>query len=154
MAEDKETQPQNAGMIQINAQYVRDLSFEAPGLPMVLSEIKEAPSISVDIDVKANKAGEKLYTVELTVKTKAEKTDDKKVVFICELTYGGLVMLDVPAEHIEPLLLVEIPHLLFPYARAIIANTTREAGLPPLQINPVDFAALYRQKLNDQQPKN
>ena len=138
------------GTIQINAQYVKDLSFEGPNLPMILSEMKTAPSISVNIDVKANKGADKVYTVDLTVKTKAVKPDDQKVVFICELTYGGLVTLDVPAEHVEPLLLVEIPHLLFPYARSIIANTTREAGLPPLQINPVDFAALYRQRLSEQ----
>ena len=149
-----ENEQKPTGSIQINAQYVKDLSFEAPAMPMILSEIKGAPSISVDIDVKANKGGDKLYMVELTVKTKAIKADDKKTVFICELTYGGLVTLDVPAEHIEPLLLVEIPHLLFPYARAIIANTTREAGLPPLQINPVDFASLYRQRINASQKPN
>ena len=140
---------QTAGSIQINAQYIKDLSFEGPNLPMILSELKGAPSITVNIDVKANKGAEKIYTVDLTVKTKAVTPNDQKTVFICELTYGGLVTLDVPAEHIEPLLLVEIPHLLFPYARAIIANTTREAGLPPLQINPVDFAALYRQRLSE-----
>ncbi len=144
-----ENETKQAGSIQINAQYVKDLSFEGPALPMILSELKGAPSISVDIDVKVNKGGEKMYLVELTVKTKAVKPDDQKVVFLCELTYGGLVTLDVPPEHVEPLLLVEIPHLLFPYARAIIANTTREAGLPPLQINPVDFASLYRRKVEE-----
>ena len=148
-----ENEAKNTGMIQINAQYVKDLSFEGPALPMILSELKGAPSISVDIDVKANRGAEKIYMVDLTVKTKAVKPDDQKVVFICELTYGGLVTLDVPPEHVEPLLLVEIPHLLFPYARAIIANTTREAGLPPLQINPVDFAALYRQRVQSQKPQ-
>ncbi|MBQ7412707.1 MAG: protein-export chaperone SecB [Alphaproteobacteria bacterium] len=148
-----ENETKNTGMIQINAQYVKDLSFEGPALPMILSELKGAPSISVDIDVKANRGAEKMYLVDLTVKTKAVKPDDQKVVFICELTYGGLVTLDVPPEHVEPLLLVEIPHLLFPYARAIIANTTREAGLPPLQINPVDFAALYRQRVQNQKPQ-
>ena len=150
MAENTE---KTEGSIQINAQYVKDLSFEGPNLPMILSEMKSAPAISVNIDVKANKGADKVYTVDLTVKTKAVKPDDQKTVFICELTYGGLVTLDVPAEHIEPLLLVEIPHLLFPYARSIIANTTREAGLPPLQINPVDFAALYRQRLSEQKPQ-
>lgn len=142
------------GTIQINAQYVKDLSFEAPGLPAILSELKGAPAISVDIDVKVNKGGDKLYLVDLTIKARAEKPEDKKTVFLCELTYGGLVTLDVPAEHVEPILLVEIPHLLFPYARAIIANTTREAGLPPLQINPVDFAALYRQKIENRAAQN
>ena len=68
-------------------------------------------------------------------------------IFICELTYGALVTLEVPKEHIEPILLVEIPQLLFPYARSIVANTTREAGLPPLQINPIDFGTLYREKV-------
>ena len=142
-----EKETKNEGIIQINAQYIKDLSFEGPNLPLILSEIKGAPNISVDIDVKANKGAEKIYMVDLTVKAKAVKPDDQKVVFICELTYGGVVTLDVPPEHVEPILLVEIPHLLFPYARAIIANTTREAGLPPLQINPVDFASLYRQRL-------
>ena len=150
MAENTE---KNGGSIQINAQYVKDLSFEGPSLPFVLSELKGAPAISVNIDVKANKGAEKVYTVDLTIKTKAVNPADQKTVFICELTYGGLVTLDVPAEHVEPILLIEIPHLLFPYARAIIANTTREAGLPPLQINPVDFASLYRQKVSEQQPK-
>ena len=150
MAENTE---KNTGSIQVNAQYVKDLSFEGPHLPMILSELKGAPAISVNIDVKANKGAEKVYTVDLTVKTKAVNPQDQKVVFICELTYGGLVTLDVPPEHVEPILLIEIPHLLFPYARAIIANTTREAGLPPLQINPVDFASLYRQKLAEQTPK-
>ena len=148
-----ENETKQAGSIQINAQYVKDLSFEGPALPMILSELKGTPSISVDIDVKVNKGGEKMYLVELTVKTKAVKPTDQKVVFLCELTYGGLVTLDVPPEHVEPLLLVEIPHLLFPYARAIIANTTREAGLPPLQINPVDFASLYRRKLEERKTK-
>ena len=150
MAENTE---KNGGSIQINAQYVKDLSFEGPSLPFILSELKGAPGISVNIDVKANKGAEKVYTVDLTIKTKAVNPADQKTVFICELTYGGLVTLDVPPEHVEPILLIEIPHLLFPYARAIIANTTREAGLPPLQINPVDFASLYRQKVSEQQPK-
>lgn len=143
----------NMPNIQINAQYVKDLSFEGPALPRILAEMKTPPTIAVDIDVKVNKGGDNLYTVELTIKANASKADDKKTVFICELTYGGLVTLNVPAEHVEPILLVEIPHLLFPYARAIIANTTREAGLPPLQINPVDFAALYRQKIESQKEK-
>ena len=142
-----EKETKNEGIIQVNAQYIKDLSFEGPNLPLILSQMKGAPTISVDIDVRANKGADKMYLVDLTIKTNAVKPDDNKTVFVCELTYGGLVTLDVPPEHVEPILLVEIPHLLFPYARAIIANTTREAGLPPLQINPVDFASLYRQRI-------
>jgi len=85
----------------------------------------------------------------LEIKVQAD-TQDKKTLFLCELVYGGFVTLKAPETHIEPLLLIEIPHLLFPYARAIIGNLVREAGLPSLQINPIDFAALYRARLAQQ----
>lgn len=143
---------QNVPNVQINTQYIKDLSFEAPALPMILTELKSAPAISVNVDVQVNKtAQENVYTVELTTKAAAQTQDTKKAVFICELTYGALVTLNIPQEHVEPVLLIEIPHLLFPYVRAIIANTTREAGLPPLQVNPIDFASLYRNKVQEMQ---
>ncbi|MBR4927201.1 MAG: protein-export chaperone SecB [Alphaproteobacteria bacterium] len=140
--------------VQIISQYVKDLSFEAPGLPQVLADMKTPPAITVDIDVRVNKTdSDKVFTVDLHIKASAKRQDNDKQVFICELLYGAMVMADVPAEHLEPVLIVEIPHLLFPYARAIIANITREAGLPPLQINPVDFASLYRKKKENQKDK-
>ncbi len=149
-----QNEQQNIPSIQITAQYVKDLSFEAPALPHILNEITTAPAISVNVDVAVNKGPvDNSYTVDLNIKSAAQTTDTKKPVFICELTYGAAVTLNVPQEHLEPILLVEIPHLIFPYARAIIANTTREAGLPPLQINPIDFAALYQEKLASQQKK-
>lgn len=150
----EENKQQNMPTIQINAQYVKDLSFEAPALPFVLTEMKTAPKITVDIDVKVNKtSSENLYTVDLITSIKAVKAEENKTLFICELTYGGLVTLNMPKEQIEPVLLIEIPHLLFPYVRSIIANITRESGLPPLQINPIDFASLYREKLKNQEIK-
>ena len=143
-----ENQNQNIPSIQVNAQYIKDLSFEAPALPQILTEINSAPAIGVNVDIQVNKTDrENMFTVELNVKSSAQTADTKKPIFICELTYGALVTLEVPKEHIEPILLVEIPQLLFPYARSIVANTTREAGLPPLQINPIDFAGLYREKI-------
>lgn len=139
--------------IQIMSQYIKDLSFEAPALPHILMEMKTAPGITVDIDVKVNKTDNPvIFTVELNIKA-AAKTEDEKTLFICELVYGALVGINVPADHLEPMLVVEVPHLLFPYARMIVANITREAGLPPLQINPIDFAALYREKLKNQRNK-
>lgn len=147
MAQTQETQTPIAPAVQIIAQYVKDLSFEAPGLPAMLLGMTTPPAITVDIDVKVNKTDQEgVFTVELTVKANATAGEDKKTLFICELVYGGLVSMNVPKEHLEPMLLVEIPHLLFPYARAIISNMTRDAGLPPLQINPIDFASLYRQR--------
>ena len=144
-----ENSNQNVPNIQVNAQYIKDLSFEAPSLPFILSELTQAPTISVNVDIQVSKTEqENMFVVDLSVKAAAQTADTHKAVFICELTYGALVTLsDVPAEHREPILLIEIPHLLFPYARAIVANVTREAGLPPLQINPIDFASLYREKV-------
>ncbi|MBQ9090405.1 MAG: protein-export chaperone SecB [Alphaproteobacteria bacterium] len=145
---------QNVPNIQVNAQYIKDLSFEAPGLPQILSEITKAPSISVNVDIQVTKTdNEKMFIVELNVKAAAQTAETQKALFICELVYGALVTLELPPEHIEPVLLVEVPHLLFPYARTIVSNTTRDAGLPPLQINPIDFASLYRQKLEQKQQK-
>lgn len=142
----------NVPSVQIISQYVKDLSFEAPNLPHVLADMKSAPAITVDIDVKVNKTDNPTaFTVDLHIKATAKRADDNKDIFICELLYGALVAVNVPPEHLEPVLIVQIPHLLFPYARAIVANITREAGLPPLQINPVDFSALYAQKIKNQQ---
>lgn len=147
MAQTQDTQSPNVPAVQIISQYIKDLSFEAPGLPAVLLGMTTPPAIAVDIDVKVNKTDQEgVFTVELTVKANATVGEDKKTLFICELVYGGLVAMNVPKEHLEPMLLVEIPHLLFPYARAIVSDITRDAGLPPLQINPIDFAALYRQR--------
>lgn len=147
-----ENATQNTPNIQINAQYIKDLSFEAPSMPQILTEITTAPAISVNVDIQVNKTNQdNVFTVELNAKAAAQTSDTKKALFICELTYGAMVTLNVPNEHMEPVLLVEVPHLLFPYARAIIANTTREAGLPPLQINPIDFAGLYQAKIQQLQ---
>ncbi|MBR6675056.1 MAG: protein-export chaperone SecB [Alphaproteobacteria bacterium] len=138
--------------VQIISQYIKDLSFEAPNLPHILGDLKSAPAITVDIDVRVNKTDNpKMFSVDLHIKGTAKRPDDNREIFICELLYGALVAADVPAEHLEPVLIVQIPHMLFPYARAIVANITREAGLPPLQINPVDFAMLYHKKLKNQE---
>lgn len=143
-----ENSNQNLPNIQVNAQYIKDLSFEAPSLPFILEELTQAPSINVNVDIQVSKTErENMFIVDLSVKAAAQTVNTQKPVFICELTYGALVTLNVPAEHKEPVLLIEIPQLLFPYARAIVANVTREAGLPPLQINPIDFASLYREKV-------
>jgi len=138
--------------LQINAQYIKDLSLEAPAMPQALLSLSQPPEIKISVDVKTAKADEQNhYTVDLEFKVEAIKSEDKKTLFLCELVYGGLVTLKAPQQHINPLLLIEIPHLLFPYARALIANLIREAGFPALQINPIDFAALYRARMAQQQ---
>ena len=139
------TEQQNTPNVQVNAQYIKDFSFEAPKMPFILSQLTEAPHININIDVNASVVNKEqnLYTVDLIVKAEAKAKEE--VAFICELTYGALVTLNLPEEHVKPVLLVEVPHLLFPFVRSLIANTTRESGLPPLSLNPIDFSALYRE---------
>ena len=145
-------QKQMTPNVQINAQYIKDFSFEAPSMPFVLMEMKSAPEININIDLKAGKTqNEKLFTVDLALRLNAKTKENDKTLFLCELVYGALVTLDVPEDAREPVLMVEIPHLIFPYARAIIGNAIREAGLPSLQISPIDFGALYRAKLAEKE---
>ncbi len=141
------TEQQNTPNVQVNAQYIKDFSFEAPKMPFILSQLTEAPHININIDVNASVVNKEqnLYTVDLIVKAEAKAKEE--VAFICELTYGALVTLNLPEEHVKPVLLVEVPHLLFPFVRSLIANTTRESGLPPLSLNPIDFSALYRERI-------
>ena len=148
-------QNQLTSKVQINAQYIKDFSFEAPNMPFALMEMKTAPEIAVNIDLKAGKTqNEKVFTVDLSLRLDAKIKESNKSLFLCELVYGALATLDVPEESQEGMLMVEIPHLIFPYARAIVANAIREAGLPALQINPIDFAGLYRAKLAEKKAAN
>jgi len=141
------TENNTSNQIQINMQYVKDMSFEAPDMPLSLLQIKDAPAININVDLKANKTNnEKNYMVDLTVRVKADNKDSQKTLFLCELTYGALVTLDIPEEMREPALMVEIPHMIFPYARQIVGNMIQQAGFPALQINPIDFMGLYQQK--------
>ena len=147
----KEEKQINEPNVQINAQYVKDLSFEAPQMPLAIMSMKTPPKLDVSVDINAAcvQKEQKRYTVELIVKLGA-KDDEGKVAFLCELTYGALVTLNIPEENIQPFLLIEIPHLFFPYVRAIIANTTREAGIVPVTLSPIDFASLYRSRMAQQ----
>lgn len=147
------TEQQDVG-IQFKAQYVKDLSFEAPNLPQILENLTQPPKIDVNIGVAAHKTkDENVFEVILNLKAHAINADDKKTVFLCELAYAAVVEVHVPDDMRQPILLIEVPHLLFPFARALVANMTREAGFPALQIAPVDFASLYRQKAEAQQEK-
>lgn len=141
------TENKSSNQIQINMQYVKDMSFEAPDMPLSLLQVKETPAININVDLKANKtSNDKNFMVELTIRVKANNKEGEKTLFLCELTYGALVTLDIPEEAKEPALMVEIPHMIFPYARQIVGNMIQQAGFPALQINPIDFMGLYQQK--------
>jgi len=128
--------------IMIGAQYIKDLSFENPRGVETLSAIQQNPDVSVDISTNARGIGENMYEVTLFVRCEASVDDSP--VFIVELTYAGLVSVGgVSEEEVKPIVLIEGPRHLFPFARAIVSNTVRDGGFPPLLINPIDFAALY-----------
>jgi len=128
--------------VQIIGQYVKDLSFENPGAPMTLTA---RPAIDLGVDLQARRLDPERYEVELKLRVSAKAED--KAVFLLELVYGGLFLIQsAPEELLQPILLIEGPHLLFPFARRIVADVIRDGGMPPLMIEPIDFAALYRAK--------
>lgn len=129
--------------ITIMTQYLKDLSFESPGAPASVGNATELRQGSVTVDVAVNPMGEPNY--EIVLRLRVEASHEGKTVYLLEMLYGGMVQLgEVPAEAIEPLLMIEGPRLLFPFARAIVTDMTRDGGFAPLLINPIDFAALYR----------
>lgn len=142
-----ENNSQQQVAIAINAQFVKDISFEAPHVPQIFTEVKTNPEINVNVDVQAGKIQDTVYQVGLKIKAEAKVED--KVAFLCEVEYGCIATVQVPPEHVEPILLIEIPRLLFPFARNIIADLTRESGFPPLMINPIDFVGLYHKRLEE-----
>jgi preprotein translocase subunit SecB len=138
----------NAPRIQILSQYVKDLSFENPGAPGLIAQ---RPSIELSVDLQARRMDGPLYEVELKLRVNAKTTDDKPV-FLLELVYAGLLQIvNVPDEALQQILMIEGPHLLFPYARRIISDAVRDGGMPPLMIEPIDFAGLYRARQSQMQ---
>lgn len=141
VAEDGAGQPP----MMIGAQYIKDLSFENPQGPEVLATISDMPTVEIEINTGARNLSPDVYEVTLLIR--GEARSDDTTVFIIELTYGGIITLnDVPEESVEPVLLIEGARHLFPFARSIISNVTRDGGLPPLLINPIDFVALYSER--------
>ena len=141
--------PTGEGLAQhqliVNAQYIKDLSFENPRAPHSLLQQKDPPEVQLGVDVKAQALGPDIYEVVLVVNANAKAANE--AVFVVELSYGAVVTVrNTPQELLPLILLVETPRLLFPFARSIVANATREGGFPPLLLHPVDFAELLRRQ--------
>lgn len=137
---------QEAPPLMVNGQYIKDFSFEVPNAPGIYGEIaSKEPQITVNIDVKAAAVGETLFEVVLHIA--AECKAGEHVAFVCELAYGGLFTVNVPREHLQAMLLIECPRLLFPFARNIVADATRDGAFPPLMLAPVDFVAMFRDQV-------
>jgi preprotein translocase subunit SecB len=132
--------------IGILAQYVKDLSFENPNAPRSLAPSTQQPAINVQINVDAAPLSETDFEVTLRIEGKAESQG--LVLFAFELVFAGIFRIqNAPADSLQPFVLIECPRLLFPFAREIIATATRNGGFVPLLLSPIDFVALYRQRL-------
>jgi len=156
--------PQSTGQpvqpLVVNIQYVKDLSFEVPGAPQIFTQLKGQPQVSINLDVQARRVQEGQSVFEVAIVIRAEAHDNsaqangqadspKPTVFVAELTYAGVFTLNgLPDNAIEPVLLVECPRILFPFARNILADVTRDGGFPPVLLQPIDFVALWQARRN------
>ena len=145
-------QPSAAGngkppSVAVQGQYVKDLSFEVPGAPKSLLDLKgQMPPLNLQIAVQVKPFQENEFDVEIRIE--ARGGTEGAPVFNLELVYGGLFRIEnVPTEQLHPYVHVECPRILFPFVRQIIAETVSSSGLPPIMLQPIDFAALYRQRL-------
>jgi len=141
--EDQAQQP-----IVINAQYTKDLSFEAPTAPGIFGIMQQKqPDIAINVNVGVNPFEDNVFEVILETSVRCTVGDD--VGFVLELEYAGLFTVNVEEENQGPMLLIECPRLLFPFARNIISEVTRDGGFPPLMLGPVDFVGMYKQRIEE-----
>jgi preprotein translocase subunit SecB len=135
--------------IRILAQFVRDFSFENPRAPETLRAGAAQPQIELGVEMNARGRDDGLFEVDLKLAARAVRDDGP--LFVVELLYGGVFQVTgVSAEDIEPVLLIECPRYLFPFARRIIADVTSEGGFPPFMLDPIDFAGVYAARKAEQ----
>jgi preprotein translocase subunit SecB len=146
----------------VNIQYVKDMSFEVPGAPGIYSQMRAAPQVNINLDVQARRIAQNHDSYEVAIVIRAEAHEQAPpsgttnghtgtppgipaTVFVAELTYAGVFTLrGMPENTVEPVLLVECPRILFPFARNILADVTRDGGFPPVLLQPIDFVALWQ----------
>lgn len=149
MAEN-EAQTEEAPRFHVTGQYVKDLSFENPRAPQSLTATDDKPKIEVNIDLNASKLNEEMYEVVLKVHVQANGKEE--ALFLADLSYAGLFTLkNIPEDRLQQILFVDCPFVLFPFARRIISDATRDGGFPPLMLEPIDFFAMYRKRMETQQ---
>ena len=160
MAEDKKdnaASSENTGADQgqqlvIHTQYIKDFSFENPGAPQVLMESGDQPEIEINVNVTATPLNEeRLFEVVLSIRATAARDD--KDIFIAELSYAAILSVaeSVAENALHPIVMIEGPRLIFPFARAILSETTQAGGVMPLNIQPIDFIRVYQQGIQSQQ---
>lgn len=134
-----------APQLRVLAQYIKDASFENPNAPDSSRTDLPPPGIDLNVEVRATPRDENTAEVGLLVTARAMRGEE--VAFICELEYAGLfAFANIPVEQMKPIMLIECPRILFPFARRIVADMTQNGNFPPLMLDPIDFAALYAQQ--------
>jgi preprotein translocase subunit SecB len=136
--------------LSVLVQYIKDFSFENPNAPNTLMQQQQQPQISIQINVNPRQIAASDFEVELKLEGKAELIGS--VMFAFDLNYAGVFRLtNIPQENLGPLLMIECPRLLFPFAREIIASAIANGGFPPLMLHPIDFVGLYQRRLAEMQ---
>lgn len=139
-------QAKAAPRFSVMTQYTKDFSFENPNAPRTLTTQQQGPKISLQINVNVRQVGPADFEVSLMLEGGAGEGAD--ALFKFELNYAGVFRVEnVPQEQIQPLVMIEGPRLLFPFARQIVAESVRAGGYPPLYVDPIDFHGLYMQRL-------
>ena len=134
--------------MNILGQYLKDLSFENPNAPQSLAIQDGQPEINISVNVNATNLAPNDFEVELHIE--AEATHEGNAVFAAELLYAGIFRLEnIPEEAMHPIILVECPRMIFPFARQILADATQKGGFPPLMLDPIDFGGMYEKRLQD-----
>ncbi len=162
MSETEHPQAPAGPPLLVNMQYVKDLSFEVPGAPMIYTTLRNAPRVDINLDVQVRRLQEGQNTFEVTLAIRAEAhevaagagngnapppAEPANRVFMAELAYSGIFTIQNVAENaVEPMLLVECPRLLFPFARNILSDVTRDGGFPPVLLQPIDFVSLWQNR--------
>ena len=144
-----------AGMPQISVlgQYVKDLSFENPNAPRSMTPTGQQPTINIQVNVEAGPISGSSTDFEVTLRLEGKAEAQNMLLFSFELAFAGAFRIqNVPAESLQPIVLIECPRLLFPFAREIVANAVRNGGFAPLLLDPIDFVSLYRQRMEAAQP--
>jgi len=155
MADQGAFEGENGAMPQLNviAQYTKDLSFENPNAPRSLAPQQQGPNISIQVNVNAAQIDQNDYEVSLQIEGTAG--EGAGLLFQFELNYAGIFkLLNIPEGDLHPVVMIECPRLLFPFARQIIADAVRNGGFPPLMLEPIDFVSLYRQRIENQVPSS
>ena len=135
--------------MQILAQFIRDLSFENIVAQKGLNNAEVRPEIAVQVSLDARKrSADNQYEVITKFKVSSKNTVNDANLFLCELEYAGVFQVEgIPEDQLHPFLMIECPRMLFPFIRRVISDVTRDGGFPPVNLDPVDFVALYRQEL-------